>query len=978
LKTGLLKFLLFLIIVLACNQYSNSQNYSYRQYTVFDGLMQTQVTAVYQDSYGFIWAGTKEGVCRFDGKNFMHFTNPKGFGWILSFFEFNNQLYCHTNKKILQLRDDRFVEVFDWGEGVMFGCDLYEESGSFFIWGTERIVKITAKERTTYHLPNHTYILSFLYLHNEEKMYFSGINGFFEMAEGKNPVKINEARYNFLSHIDEGRIFVYQSSYKEVDSKYHGIFEFCEGEFCPILLPENCNFFDGEVLRTGDEYIFTCNRSVWVRIDQRGNILDKDSLADVVINDICIDRNGLLWLGTEQGLFMLQSYAFRNYEEKSGMPKHVWSIFEDHDENIVFASFTSKLVKMKNGLISEVPNYKNYLGEGDQFYVEGFCNSLGQWMIPTNDRIFVYDKGNISLIKLMHNELPACALACFEDTTQKKIYFGTTMGLFVYDLKTGEYENFQTDNANILDIERDTFGRLWVCTNKDVRIFENQGFSEFKENEKEVKNGVISCVRDSKGNMWLARKDGLYVHFYSNEVKVHESSFYFLKVYDQTHILAGGVHGMIYIDIESLYAGEKNAIQQFDRYNGFLGRECGQNGTCIDSRSQVWIPASESVVLFDPHKIQTDTFAPPAYIYSFDVSGSDLQWTSYTTKRVDNSMSFETNHTKNNIRITYHAIALPCPERVKYSYRLKGYDDSWIESTEESVVYTNLRPGNYEFQLIAENEHGYRSKTAAKLSFYVSPAFWQTLLFKIAALLIAAGIGVVVVLFIVKRRRENELRKSKLQQQLLSMQLSAINAQLDPHFVFNTITAIASEVQENKTEKAYSYFVKMSNLLRSSLNQTGEIVRPLSEEIDFVTNYLGLQKFRFEQRFDYEFIVEKNVSLIALVPRMCIQLFVENAVKHGLENTMSGGLLKIHIHQDDKGLHVEVEDNGVGRKSASERVGPKNGIGLKMFTEFFDIMNKFNEKKAGFQIADLFDNEQNAKGTKVYLFIPEGYKYATF
>jgi hypothetical protein len=674
-------------------------------------------------------------------------------------------------------------------------------------------------------------------------------------------------------------------------------------------------------------------------------------------------------------LYYRQSAAFRNYDEKSGMPKYVWSIFEDNcDSSIVFASFPKGLAMIKNEKLSKIKPFNQFLKPEDQFYMNGFCNSLGEWMIPGSVCVFVKRNNCIDRVYLKNKESETTTVfSCYEDMKSKVVYFGTTSGLFSYDFISRKIRKCGTDDRLVFSLDKDKYGRLWVCTGKGVSLFKDNAFTPFRKNEITVDKGVISCCKDFKGNMWLAGKDALYLYTYTQKYKISEGSYFFINQYKNRYIIAGTIKGFLLIDLEKLYAHQLNFARFFDRYNGFIGIECGQNGTCVDSKGNVWIPTSESVVKFMPDKLTLDTVPPKTFVYSFETAKSDLAWTETSTESTLDLNKTELDWRSNNVKIIYHGISFPCPERVHYKYRLLGYNDSWVSSSEESVIYTNLKPGNYRFEIVASNENGYWNNTPTIFSFKIVPAFWQTWWFLILVALLILLFVAYAVYYVMKRKQKEESRQREVEQKLVSMQVGAINAQLDPHFVFNAITAIGSEVQENNREKAYSYFVKVSHLLRTSLKNTDKITRSLKEELSFVENYLSLQKYRFEDRFDYQIDIAPNIDTNITVPKMCIQIFVENAVKHGLEHRLSGGLLDVSIWSDPLGLHASIQDNGVGRANSKRYNANSTGVGLKVFTDFFAIMNKFNTAHAGFTIEDLILEDGEPGGTRVNLFIPEGY-----
>jgi len=656
------------------------------------------------------------------------------------------------------------------------------------------------------------------------------------------------------------------------------------------------------------------------------------------------------------------------------MPKYIWSIFEDNDSDMVFASYNGQLSKMHQGRILPVHGFETGMMKDEKFYMSAIRNSLGQWMIPTDWRILLYDHGRFSFLPLIHEKQTCATLSIFEDTLRKQVYFGTTNGMFLYSLRDRSMKHFDT-HGNVLFISKDKKNRIWVCTGKGVQLLQNERWVSFGKNEISIDTGVVSCAQDGDGNMWYAAKDGLYYYTYSSIKKVYDGQFFFVINYLNKSIIAGGVTGFLYIDPLRYKKNIPNSVRLFDRYNGFIGIECGQNGTYTDSRGTVWIPTSESVVAFRPDRLIFDSLAPLPMIYSLEYAHRDLIWNDVVLswKRKDSTYLIDPN--SNNIRLTFNAVSTLCQERVRYKYRLLGYDESWKETTETNAVFTNLKPGAYRFEVLACNENGYWSKKPNVIEFEILPAFHQTLFFRILLYVMPVILAVAIVLLVVKRKQRQRKHELETERKLLNMQVKTINSQLDPHFVFNAIAAIGSEVQQNNNDKAYRYFVKVSQLLRSGISDSGKITRSLDEEIAFVKNYLSLQKFRFEDRFEYNLNIGEKINMQMIVPKMCLQIFVENAMKHGIEHRIGGGILQIDISMESDVLHMVIVDNGIGRE-ASMQLGKKStGVGLMVFQDFFELLNHYNDKKAGFNIEDLYDADNVPCGTRVTVFIPSSYQY---
>lgn len=234
------------------------------------------------------------------------------------------------------------------------------------------------------------------------------------------------------------------------------------------------------------------------------------------------------------------------------------------------------------------------------------------------------------------------------------------------------------------------------------------------------------------------------------------------------------------------------------------------------------------------------------------------------------------------------------------------------------------------------------------------------------------GTYLLCLLFILLIRRINTFQvveKESLKQRLVSLQLKGIKAQLDPHFTFNTLNSVASLIYLEDRQSAYDYMNKFTQLLRVMLNDAEKIYRSLGEEIEFVTTYLDLEKLRFGDKFNYSIDIGEEVNQKDLVPKLVLQTFAENSIKHGLMPRADGGLLKISAKKEGSYLKLTVEDNGIGR-SGSAGMSSSTGKGLKLTDEFYDILNQINKVPIKHSIIDLYDEYGNPSGTRAEVWVP--------
>jgi hypothetical protein len=212
------------------------------------------------------------------------------------------------------------------------------------------------------------------------------------------------------------------------------------------------------------------------------------------------------------------------------------------------------------------------------------------------------------------------------------------------------------------------------------------------------------------------------------------------------------------------------------------------------------------------------------------------------------------------------------------------------------------------------------------------------------------------------------IRKQQAEKRLTELQLQSVKNQLDPHFALNLIASIG-DLFDKKDSKLASYvFGKYSTLLRNSILNADQFTVDLSTELEFVDNYLSLEKFRFDNKFDFEIKSDGADSSIQL-PKMLIHGFVENAVKHGVRN-MENGKIEIIVERRKKECSIFILDNGVGREQSRTQKTYGTGKGLSIIDTIISGYNSLRNATISYVINDLTDSNGNPRGTEVKITIP--------
>lgn len=213
-------------------------------------------------------------------------------------------------------------------------------------------------------------------------------------------------------------------------------------------------------------------------------------------------------------------------------------------------------------------------------------------------------------------------------------------------------------------------------------------------------------------------------------------------------------------------------------------------------------------------------------------------------------------------------------------------------------------------------------------------------------------------------------RKYETEKKIAALQLSSIKTQMEPHFVFNVINSIGSSIYREKKDEAYLLVVRFSNMVRSLLSSSDQLYRTLHDEVEFVTNYLELERQRFPELYNFKIDIAEDVDRESFVPKMILQLHAENALKHGLRPKGLDGMIWISISRQDDYLRLLIRDNGIGRQAAAGIMSQSTGKGMKMLEQLFDTYNKHNPKPIIQTITDLSDEHGLPAGTLVEVLVP--------
>lgn len=488
---------------------------------------------------------------------------------------------------------------------------------------------------------------------------------------------------------------------------------------------------------------------------------------------------------------------------------------------------------------------------------------------------------------------------------------------------------------NIECIYEDREGKIWVGLNAGGAVCFPMGTISAGGYFSYFGNKTISAIcEDKKGNLWLAS---------------HEAGLFYLPPNPYSNYAPPKVfssHRANNVKINVQTSNNRDALLINNLMNDDVATIKKDTAT---------------------KKNMLDTLPPLIYISGIKINEKDTLPGNY----------FLLGHSENSIKINYAAFSAVNTQKFQFRYRLSDIDKDWVYTDNTFAQYNALPPGDYLFSVSAMNAQGVWSKENASVFFKILPPFWQRIWFLI--LLFSAITVLVVFLLIlrVKQIKKREQEKTQLHKRIADIELQALRAQMNPHFIFNTLASIQYFITDNNVEAANQYLSKFAKLMRSIIYNSRRKTVPLKDEIQSLELYIQMEQLRCNYSFDYEINCSENIDLNDdEIPGMLIQPYVENAIWHGLAYIKNRkGMLKINLNKIDDFLKCTIDDNGIGRKKSMEikaqSLKPHQSVGMSITKERLDILNSVQNSKLSVNIIDKINQQtQDPEGTIVEIFIP--------
>lgn len=868
-KKYIIYMLLLIILLITTNivYVSAYNNINFKNITSEDGLSQGTVETIIQDDQGYIWLGTNDGLCRYNGYEFKIYKHDE---------ELENSI---TNNYIVDIKQDNSGNIWvgtanglskiDTKTDLITNYNMNDEekslshynigdilitkSGDVLVGTSDGLNIYNEKKDEFYRIFNKDSDLSSQFIRSlaedeNQNIWVATNNGIdkidiknnknmisFKTGHGKFDISENDiyvVRYDPKGYIWAGAL---KEGLNRIDINTNEVKQYKNDDRDEKSLPGN---YVKDILRDSSGNLWVGTDNGLAKYNEqtenfatyKNKIYDKTSLVNDEVFSIQEDESGLIWVGTYAGISMfdpntnIEHYKKDPFDENSISDNSIHGIYEDKD-GLLWVGTNSKGVNVINRKNYNVKHLnktsKDYPISDDNINdIVGIDNKI---FIATKNGLNEVDK-DLKTINIYNTEDGICnnnITALFADS-KKNVWIGTANGISVLNTNTNEIIDI-TDiltNHNIEDqyikvIYEDSKGNYWVGCFIDgglVKIDPNKRTIENYRNKKEDKtsissNNIRSIVEDKNGNLYIGTSYGLN--------KLNESNNTFERYSEKDGLSNNTVYGLLVDDNNNLWASTNLGISKldtntmtFETFNiidGFQGNEFNGRAYYKNKSGELFFGGINGLNIFRPNDINRSRYVPTVIFDEFKVNGK-------VYKDINNQ---EFKYNENTINISVFISNYKNTKNIQYMYKLEGVSDSWDISRSNNINYSDLAPGTYTLKIKARSYSGKVSDESA-VKFIIKPPIWKS---KAAILIYLIIITIVIYRTINSVKRLDNLVKNKTLQLTKEMEKN------------DKLLKKVIELEKRKN----NYFVNLSHELRTPLNvisSTEQLVTELNKSKD--------------------------------------------------------------------------------------------------------------------------------------------------
>ena len=940
-------------------------NYERLNYTIEDGLPSNECHKIIQDSLGYFWIATDRGLVRYDGYSFKTYGFKQGLQdiscldikfdteeniWIRTYTN-KIYLYSKSNKQFSLFEHQDIIDSYLWTSKIL---DFFvDHKGTIYLSMSPLGILSIAKQGEFY-LDRHTSV-------KDNCLYFTRqIDDYLMLGRncsGPAPDfgRIASNHFDLIHDNKKGTDYFRKHSYTALSKNLTGsvslIFMNGKGHYHARddfkMFPVQIQAEEILELQNSHEgFLVACIRgegllhyeSVESMMQDRGTCVIKDVSATSVYQDssgdfwVTTQSNGILrlrknlisqlkgpsfgqYVGSIEStlddvFYVIENRSlYKNNEEHSlieDSAQKTFSITYDHFKDELLCSNPKSYTINRNSKLEYL-----YLISTDTKYnmntKDFFCLGEQEYLAVTPDYFFVCDDLSKAQLITKRRNLYERVLGAAK-LNPNNYLLGTPKGLM--QLENSHLSKLQAV-PEVLNLRINE-----ICQLDSWYVFATQGnglvFWDLKEN--------LRIVNTSSG---LASDN--IEHLYIN---------------DQNQIYACTKAGLSIVSIE------RNNTLKVRNYTTFHGFPSNEINDVTQFNDTIYIATSKGVAI-----ISGDIeFSPIHKVILEDLTVNEVSQDLTKQKH-------QLTHQENNLVVNYKSIDYALEGTINYRYRLNG--GTWTNTKNTSAYFASLSPGSYLFEVQSQNIDNLWSDSAT-IDFKIAFPWWRTTGFHFFIVGIVSAL-----IFILFRRRTLAFNEQlRIETEIRDLERAALQAQMNPHFIFNCLNSIQGFIMNNEKTEAMEYLAKFAKLIRGNLNASTFEKITLDQEVTMLDNYLSLERLRLNGAFEFNITTDPNLDLQKTqLPPMLVQPFVENAVLHGMQGLDRKGKILVNFRKErlDE-ISITVSDNGNGKKTDLGE-NKQQALGMSITQKRLALIN--DTKGNAYKIEPMYSEA----GTKVMIVL---------
>ncbi len=946
----------------------------------------SEVYEILQDRQGYIWFCTDNGVSRYNGYKFENFgalqgltesvvfhliEDIKGRIWMqcmsgrMFYFE-KDSIYSFLGNKFIEgLKNKQFAKgIYIDSFGQVFNAIYPNGLFRFSSNGAGEQI-IDDKGFNVYQIENKALPVS-IFNHQDQ-------NGTKELlAQWKNQSQIDVAIFN------KKKAFNYKlpfTSLNEVNFElillhdHTLLIQICGYLFCfrkdkliwQMLYPDRiAAWFENSM---GEIFLGLEHKGIrhYHRLTDIPEEIYETQLEGYTISHILEDQDGGYWFAAlENGVFYCSNPDIKIYDIQTGFPSaYVTSLALKNNKNVFIGFLDGNILEL-----DATNNKITHLNHGgtkihDLVY-DSFKNTL--WVCTPN--LMNYYNGVWQPMINTHNPNKANYIAKhFRLSSSKRELWATyTYGFIKIDPDSKSVvfhsDEIIEDHTRYVrrtnDVLTSSMNRTWVVNNDGLFEFKNKQLNLPEKRHPAFQNRIQAIEELSDSTLVLGSKGfGLLLWKDDSIASITEAGGLAANMIENLHV---DVHNNIWV-------GSRNGLNKIQwNWDGKYKLETINIGHGLPSNEitdiaswnkEIWIGTTKGVAHLSNHRVKR-------------VSSNPLLASVFVNKRLVDSVDLtQLLHWENNLTINYFTFNYKMNGHIPYRYRMNNSE--WVQTFNTSLNFLSMTPGTWAFEVQAQNEDGVWSESST-IAFVINPPWWLTWWAKTLYTLTALTLGLSIY-----RYKTGKLKQEhQIQLKISELERSALQAQMNPHFIFNCLNSIQNYILQNDKDSAIKYLGSFASLVRSMLNASVVGKISLEEEIKLLNNYLDLEKIRFKNRFTYEVKTAETLDTFEImIPPLLVQPYVENAVKHGIETRESGGKILVYFEKKDNVLVVSILDNGTGTLPDRHNLENQNrhkSFGMSITQNRLELLSNDNLNNT-VRSKTLYDQNNHISGTEVIIRI---------